>query len=85
MQFVNSEGSLEQIKWAADVISNLRMRGAEGGDLHLKEMYKLTHSDQINVNFNIQDFYGDSVYTINGRSITCTEPIYYKDNENGTY
>lgn len=85
MQFVNSEGSLEQIKWAADVISNLRMRGAEGGDLHLKEMYKLTHSDQINVNFNIQDFYGDSVYTINGRPITCTEPIYYKDNENGTY
>ena len=30
MQFVDSEGSLEQVKWAADVISNLRMRGADG-------------------------------------------------------
>lgn len=84
-QFINKEGSLEQIKWAADVISNLRMRGAEGTDLSLREMYRLTHSDQINVNFNIQDFYGDFVYNMNGRPITCTETLYYKDNETGQY
>lgn len=86
MQFVDSEGSLEQVKWAADVISNLRMRGADGDGISLREMYRLTHNEKINIeNLNIQDFYGPYVHTNGGHTITCTEKLYYKDNEEGTY
>lgn len=85
MQFVDSEGSLQQFKWAATVMSNLRMRGTYGDSLSIKEMYRRTHSDQIHTSFDIKSFYGDSLYSLNGRPITCTEKLYFKDNETGKY
>jgi hypothetical protein len=62
------------------------MRGADGDGISLREMYRLTHSEKINIeNLNIQDFYGPFVHTNGGHSITCTEKLFYKDNEEGTY
>lgn len=87
IQDIDSEGNLQQIKWAGTCLSNLRRRGAPMSEgVNLDRMFKLMHSKhKITLNFNLNKFYGKSVYMDGEHSITCTDDIYFFDKETGKY
>jgi hypothetical protein len=87
IQDIDSEGNLRQIKWAGTCLSNLRRRGAPMSEgVNLDRMFKLMHAKhKITLNFNLNKFYGKSVYMDGEHSITCTDDIYFFDKETGKY
>lgn len=54
--------------------------------VNLDRMFKLMHAKhKITLNFNLNKFYGKSVYMDGEHSITCTDDIYFYNKETGKY
>lgn len=87
IQAVDSNGCLNQIKWAGTTLSNFRRRGCLYSDtFSLDTMFKKMHSRQISVTFNPEKYYGkDMIMSPEGHPLTCTESIYFYDIESGKH
>lgn len=87
IQYIDEEGNLQQIKWAASCLSNESRRSAPHSDgINQDRMFKLMHNKhRITVNFNLTKFYGNFAYTDEGHQITYTDKLYFYDIESGKY
>ena len=86
VQCIDSNGALNQIKWAGTTLSNFRRRGClYGNKLDLNVMFRKMHSRSISLNFKLDKYYGSNLFRSNNRIITCNEPLYFYDINSGKH
>ena len=85
---MDESGSMNQIKTAAFTVSNeLRTRNPHSVEMNMEKLYRMTHSDSIELGSWIEDYYninGEKIEDEN-HTLTHTKTVFYYDPENNQY